>query len=769
MAGALVVAACGGSSSDSTSQTRTRNAALISNDTPTMIIKDIASKGTIDLFLTDDNIVRVIGANHNNLDSFREAIAGKTISTIRVSLANAAVLDSDGTLYVGGYRPDLLNVTLPAGATRWVDVSLGANDIVAIADNGEVRTASRDELFSMPTLSNEGTRFVQVASGWFHHVFLDDKGNVYTTGDNSYGQRNLPALTNGGTHFVKVAANFDSTGLIDDKGNAYLFGWELSNATVPTLAKGGTKFVDIAIGTKHAVLLDDVGNLYHTGTAFDMPFRIPTGTKIVKIAAAAQRSLALDDSGIVHEARAAFTVGGGYFSQRVPVLPVVASGNSTLVIDQNGKIVQLGVGLAAPVPDANDIVSIGAGLNHGLGLNNKGEVRAWGEDGWGQVSQAAGMSNLVKVVGGPAWSAGLTRFGEIVGWGTGAPIPTFFDGSVRDIVAGHNHLTLLLTYGEIESWGSLGDLAPNFDNWRRRNLDDMTFRRYRAIATHGECAAAIGLPIGKSGEGKPHYTSWGECSDSVASAPDLSKATALAIGLDHGAAIMTNGSVIAWGDNSLGQTTIPEGLTKAIFISAGDNHTVAVDTEGRVWAWGDNSVGQTDIPTSLRLSAAELAAATAAAEEGKKAAAAPTEVTVDIAESLAAATAALPAQSSTDAQVLAAQLVSQLPADVPEGVIDAVLQSIPIDLNLNTTIARPSSPTVKASKKVTAARALSLLKIKGATKPSFVVSKRPKSSPCTVSKSTITAKKRGMCSAVVSYTDVKGKKALATFAVLVTS
>jgi len=249
----------------------------------------------------------------------------------------------------------------------------------------------------------------------------------------------------------------------------------------------------------------------------------------------------------------------------------------------------------------------------------------------------------------------------------------------------------------------------------------------------------------------------------------LSKATALAIGLAHGAAIMTDGSITAWGDNSLGQTAVPPGLANAVFVSAGDNHTVAVDAEGRVWAWGDNSAGQTNIPASLRLSAAELAAATEAAEEARRVVTAPTPAVLDVAESLAAATAALPAQSSTDAKVLATQLIAQLPVDAPEGAVDAVLQSVRVDLDLNTVVAAPASPTLKTSERVTAARALSLLKIKGATKPSFIVTKRPKSSPCTVSKTRLTTRKRGMCSAVISYTNAKGKKAQATFAVLVTS
>jgi alpha-tubulin suppressor-like RCC1 family protein len=57
--------------------------------------------------------------------------------------------------------------------------------------------------------------------------------------------------------------------------------------------------------------------------------------------------------------------------------------------------------------------------------------------------------------------------------------------------------------------------------------------------------------------------------------------------------------VVAWGLNSHGQTTVPEGLTGVTAIAAGDFHTVALQSDTTVLAWGDNSYGQTAVPAGL--------------------------------------------------------------------------------------------------------------------------------------------------------------------------
>jgi alpha-tubulin suppressor-like RCC1 family protein len=55
--------------------------------------------------------------------------------------------------------------------------------------------------------------------------------------------------------------------------------------------------------------------------------------------------------------------------------------------------------------------------------------------------------------------------------------------------------------------------------------------------------------------------------------------------------------VIAWGDNSSGQTNTPAAATNVIAIAAGFSHSLALKADGTVIAWGQ--AGRTNVPSGL--------------------------------------------------------------------------------------------------------------------------------------------------------------------------
>ena len=79
----------------------------------------------------------------------------------------------------------------------------------------------------------------------------------------------------------------------------------------------------------------------------------------------------------------------------------------------------------------------------------------------------------------------------------------------------------------------------------------------------------------------------------------LSGVSTIAAGAAHSVALKTDGTVVAWGNNGSGQTTVPAGLSGVSAIAAGGYHTVALKTDGTVVAWGYNDYGQTTVPAGL--------------------------------------------------------------------------------------------------------------------------------------------------------------------------
>jgi alpha-tubulin suppressor-like RCC1 family protein len=102
---------------------------------------------------------------------------------------------------------------------------------------------------------------------------------------------------------------------------------------------------------------------------------------------------------------------------------------------------------------------------------------------------------------------------------------------------------------------------------------------------------------------------WGDDTLSQIDSPSGSNYIAVSCGRLHSLALKSDGTVAAFGDDFYGQVDVPTNLVNAISISAGFYHSLALTSEGKVVAWGmstndtsigtDPNYGQTRIPGSL--------------------------------------------------------------------------------------------------------------------------------------------------------------------------
>lgn len=59
------------------------------------------------------------------------------------------------------------------------------------------------------------------------------------------------------------------------------------------------------------------------------------------------------------------------------------------------------------------------------------------------------------------------------------------------------------------------------------------------------------------------------------------------------------GTVVAWGLNDYGQTSVPAGLDGVTAIAGGNRHSLALKGDGTVAAWGENVSGSATVPAGL--------------------------------------------------------------------------------------------------------------------------------------------------------------------------
>ncbi|MGO8673906.1 MAG: choice-of-anchor tandem repeat GloVer-containing protein [Capsulimonadaceae bacterium] len=223
-----------------------------------------------------------------------------------------------------------------------------------------------------------------------------------------------------------------------------------------------------------------------------------------------------------------------------------------------------------------------------------------------------------SITGTGIYSSGATA-------GTGNPTAgvagSSLTGSTSISVVGSRYISHLYAWGD-NSEGELG-LPPTMVATGTVPLLGTDITTAVAVAAGNESSLAL-LPNGT-------VWAWGYNTDgelgngsSVAfsSAPvevtGLSGVKAIAAGEYHCLALLSNGTVWAWGLNGNGQlgngtttnSDVPvevTGLTGVIAIATGGDHSLALDEDGNVWAWGLNGNGQlgngtttdSDIPVEI--------------------------------------------------------------------------------------------------------------------------------------------------------------------------
>src|SRR5665213_1822229 len=165
--------------------------------------------------------------------------------------------------------------------------------------------------------------------------------------------------------------------------------------------------------------------------------------------------------------------------------------------------------------------------------------------------------------------------GRPISWGSIAISYVSSEMTYTNVVAGYNNSSLNGYDGSLQAWGDniLSGQLP---------FPSSAIAPGTTVAFGNSCMLTLF-------NGAIHP--WGSTN-----CPEVTLPVALAIttnivaissGADHGLALDDSGNVTAWGDNDLGQTNVPSGLSGVAAISAGAKHSLALLGDGTVVAWGD--------------------------------------------------------------------------------------------------------------------------------------------------------------------------------------
>ena len=274
----------------------------------------------------------------------------------------------------------------------------------------------------------------------------------------------------------------------------------------------------------------------------------------------------------------------------------------------------------------SNIVAVAGGDFHSIALRANGTLLAWGSNSDGQRNIPAHLPRIVSIAAGASHNLAIGEDGSMFAWGnndrgqcsippsTNAPLPVGSGGidviwpvspvnQPVSVSAGDAHSLALMANGTVAAWGD--------DTYWQTRVPTVLTPEYIVRGWWGTFyyQNPSWIPASAIAAGRNHnlavltngtVIAWGDNSGGQCNVPgDLTNAVAVAGGYLHSVALRADGTVTTWGDNTYGQTNLPPGLTNVVAITAGDFNTLALRADGRVLAWGDNSYGQNNIPASV--------------------------------------------------------------------------------------------------------------------------------------------------------------------------
>ena len=533
---------------------------------PGIVFTNIAAGFDHSLALRSDGTVFEWGALSGAPVSVSNVIAvaaggglnGNTLNNHSLALRN----DSTGVAWGDN---DYGQITVPTGLTNAVAVAAGGLHSLALRSNGTV-VAWGENTYHQTNVPISLGNVTAIAAGDSHSLARKQDGTVVSWGITTY----VPSLA---TNVAALAAGYDYSVAL--RSNGTIVAWSASSYFL----NFPTNCLAVALGSdNHGLALLSDGTVYAWGDNTSSQSTVLPGlSNVVAIAAGGFRSFALRADGAV----VSWGLGGTSVQANTPLSDAVAlaaGGGYSLALKNDGSVTDWNGGGSLPAGLTN-IAAVAVGNEHRLALRKNATVTAWGANTYGETNGVGSWTNIIAFAAGTYHSLALKDNGTVLAAGHSLP-----SGKESNVPAGLTNVVAISTAG----WTT-------------------------PFVQGGSSPGGFSLALKSDGT----VVGWGDNTYGQATTPSvLDGVVAVAAGAFHSLALKSNSTVIGWGYNKYGQTTgVPttslpysatgqvmiagQVLSNVVAIAAGVNHSLALKTDGSVVGWGYNYYGETSVPAGV--------------------------------------------------------------------------------------------------------------------------------------------------------------------------
>ena len=635
---------------------------------------DIAAGGYHSLALTESGEVYSWGYNENGelgLGNFESpktllqkvTVSGVKFTDIKAGYNHSLALTDTGEIYLWGRnnvgqlglgysgtdtnKNSPQHVTKPEGVNKFTKISGGYAHSLALTDAGVLYSWGNNYygqlgLETSGSETNEdtpqkvkvnGVKFTGIAGSEYYSLALTDTGEIYSWGNNDYGQLGLGTIEpykltpqkvtkpSGVSKFINIAVGKNHSLALTDTGDIYSWGkngyGQLGLASTESLKKdpqkvtmSGVKFTGITGGDVHSLALTDKGEIYSWGGNFTGQLGLGFSGDIDKNSP--QKVIENANSG----SKAVFTgvKSNGYFSRALSTQGDIYTWGESFLGQLGLGVAGVGVNQTTPkkVTKPSGVTKftvIDGGTRHSLALTDTGDIYSWGNNVYGQlglgdsgyntertspqlVTKPSAVNKFNAIAAGAGFSMALTDTGDIYSWGDN-------------------------TYGQL----GLGTLGTNTYQAKPQKVTKPSgvnkfidigagYFQSLALTDTGDIYSWGHNTYGQLGLGN---TDWMTTPQLVLKPSTVNKFTDIVGGEKFSLALTDAGEIYSWGINDAGQLGIgnsgtqettpkkvsnPSGVTKFTSLDTSYNHSLALTDTGDSYSWGKNENGELGLGTS---------------------------------------------------------------------------------------------------------------------------------------------------------------------------